>query len=247
MMKVSSVSISACEDYYKKLHSECDAIMGESLHSAHSTAFIGNHNYMLDIEKWISALSTRPEICVLKAALREYQVALLVVTQGHYSQSFMALRLFLELHLSSINFSANELHLRMWLLGKQDINWNSIVSVDNGVFSKNFIGAFYEELTDEASQYRVVAEKVYRECSEYVHGNAYTQEILPDCLKFDERLFLDWNEKAQNIRLVTSFALCARYLKFLDKSVIKELEPLIIYELGHIPAIRGYLGGVTEA
>lgn len=239
--------LSSCEDYYKQLHISCQGIMEESFKSANITAYATNHNYLPDLQKWIDTLASRPETYMLKAGLREYQFALLAILQGYYRQAFMALRLFLELGLATVYFSAYEFKMRMWLRGQQDIIWNTLIDSELGVFSKNFVLAFFEELDEETPQYRAIAGGIYRECSEYVHGSAYTHNILPTTLRFDEKTFSDWNEKVQNVRLVISFALSLRYLMFLDDDSLRILEPIVTNELGHIPAIRNRFGGVTES
>ena len=239
--------LSSCEKHYKQLHSKSGLILTASFRSKIGRSHSVSHNFISDFETWIGVLSGRLEGSLLKSALREYQFALLALAQGQYRQSFMALRLFLELALSSIYFSANELELREWLKGQKDIAWNSLVDLDKGVFSKRFVRAFYEGLADEAPHYGTIAAAVYRECSEFVHGNALTHDALPATLTFAEDVFTDWHAKALSVRLVVVFALCARYLKDLKDNDHKLLEPHVIDSLGHIPAIRTIFGGVTEA
>jgi len=150
----------------------------------------------------------------------------------------MALRLSFELALASIQFSANELNLRQWMQGGRDINWQSIISSDDGVFSINFVRAFNPSLAEDSRQYRTIAEKVYRECSEYVHGNALTHKHLSDKIEFVEDVFLDWNTKAESMKLCIVFAFSARYLSFYPKETRKQFEPIIVDILGHLDAIR---------
>jgi hypothetical protein len=145
-----------------------------------------------------------------------------------------------------VYFSAHGLELRLWLKGEQDIKWESLVGEDTGVFSKTFVGAYNEALAEEARDYNGIARLLYRECSEFVHGNAHTYESLPEKLEFREEVFLDWQEKAHIARLTVTFALCARYLAFLGKTDLAELESTIIDELGHIPAIRVFFDKAAE-
>jgi hypothetical protein len=159
----------------------------------------------------------------------------------------MELRLFLELSLSTVYFSGNELNYRVWKMNQNDINWNMLIEPNKGIFSKYFMKAFYEDLTEEALHHQVIAEKIYRECSEYVHGNANTHTKIPDNLEFMEEIFLDWHEKAKTVRQIVTFALCARYLKFLDKDSLTSLEPIINDELGYLDSIRLFFGGTVEA
>jgi len=237
---------SECEKYYRRLYTICGEILTKSFSADEKSSHSISHHYILDLEKWIDVLSSHSEVSMLKAALREYQFGLLNLVLGQYRQAFMALRLFLELGLGAVLFSANELDLRLWLQGSKDIIWHKLVATDNGVFSKAFVRAFFESLEDEAPQYQNIAEKLFRECSEYVHGNAYANDKLPDTLQFEKRVFLDWHEKAQSARIVVSFALCLRNMHFLDRTSLSILEPIIRDELGHVTAIRTFLNDTME-
>jgi len=183
-------------------------------------------------------LDHRPECELLKSGLREYQYALLALVQGQYRQAFMALRLFLELTLGAVFFSSNELQLRVWLRGRRDVYWTPLISDEDGVLSKFFVDAFFDGLGDEVATYRAIAKQLYRECSEYVHGNVNTQQSLPENLQYMEPIFSDWHSKAKSARLVTTFALTARYLRDLQLDDRNKMEPIIIDELGHLPIIR---------
>lgn len=237
---------SEVEDHYRRLHSACSTILEESFRADQTGLHSSNHNYIVDFEKWLKVLELRPEASMLKAALREYQYALLAVVQGQYRQAFMALRLFLELALGAVHFSANELELRIWLKNQRDVKWTPVVDEESGVYSKKFVAAFYEDLAGESAQYGAIAKQVYRECSEYVHGNAYTHQTIPETLEFVESEFVSWQTKASNVRLAVTFALCARYLLTLDQQKRDLLELAVLDELGHIPVIRSLFGGTVE-
>jgi len=236
-----------CEIYFRGLHSSCGEILAQSFAADARGIQSASHSFVLDIETWLEVLSTRPESVLLEAALHEYQFSLLSAVQGQYRQAFMGLRLFLELSLGAIFFSSDEFRLRLWMRGERDIVWGRLVDTDTGVLSRQFVRAFNEALADEAPHYRGIAEKLYRDCSEYVHGNVDTCTSLPNALEFDEDVFFDWHEKAKTARLVVSFTLCARYLVLLGEESQNALEPVITDELGHIKEIRAFFGGATEA
>jgi hypothetical protein len=227
-----------CQQQYRQLHSKCGSIAELSFSTR--SLYSENYSYAKDFEDWFQILSERPEALLLKFALREYQHALFAVVQGQYRYAYAGLRLFLELCLRSVYFSAEDLRFRLWLKGEQDINWEALVCEETGIFSRTFVGAYNGALSDEAGQYNELARLLYRECSEYIHGNACTYEILPDEMEFREKVFLDWQEKAQTARLTVSFALCFRYLEAIAKTDLLRLEPAILDELGHIPSIRAF-------
>lgn len=233
--------ITKIQKYYSDFNNKCAAIMLESTKEKNVTILSKSHHLLADFQTWIEILSDRYETELLKAAHREYQFALLSVIQGQYRQSFMSLRLFLEITLGAVRFSGNEFEFRLWERGEKDINWNQLLDKDNGVLSKSFVRAFFGDIAEEAKSFRTIAEKVYRECSEYVHGNAHTHNLLSDNLEFSEKVYEDWHEKASNIRFVVMFSLCSRYLPALGRENLVRLEPIITDDLGHMDAIQAFL------
>jgi hypothetical protein len=241
-----SCGSTSAESYYRRLHKDCFAVLEATFASSVSSLQSASHSFIKDMERWSEALGRRPEGEMLKAAMSEYQFALLSLVQGQYRQAFMSLRLTMELLLGGVYFSGNELELRIWLKGSRDLIWGAIVEDDGGVFSKKFIGAFLEVLADEGRHYRLIAESVYRECSEYVHGNAATHSQVPGTICFSQEMFESWHEKAKSVRLVTSFALCCRYVLFLDIQTRNSLEAVLLDNLGHLDEVRAILGAPVE-
>jgi len=236
----------ACNDHYKQLHTASGAVLDESFVGSRAEAMAKSHAFIDDLALWIVELGQRPEVPVLQLALREYQFALLALSAGHYRAAFAALRLTLELSFAAVQWSANERELREWLRGQRDTNWSTLTDHENGILSKQFIRLFSEGLADEAAQYRSAAVAVYRECSEYVHGNAHTHRAIPERLEFDNVSFEAWQKKASVVRLTVSYALAARYLSDFDTSKRSRLESMLIDHLGHSVGVRVLLGAPIE-
>lgn len=205
------------------------------------------HAYIGDLDKWASILAPRRESVALKAAMREYQFALLALSLGSYRSAFSALRLFLELSFASIRWSVNEQELREWLRGERDLNWKALADAELGILSKRVLRLYSEFFQDEASVYRSSAEAVYRECSEFIHGNAATNSALPATIQFDPKTFALWHDKADVVRLVVTFALAARYLVELSKLERSTVELGLLDILGHSRSVRLVLGAPVEA
>jgi hypothetical protein len=237
---------SSCEQYYRQLYGSCGDVLSQSFESDEAGLHAAAHHFVQDLNQWYEVLRSRPESRLLLASLSEYQFALLAVVLGQYRQSFMSLRLSFELALGAVHFSANELNLRRWTKGKQDLVWASLVDPDSGVFSKPFIAAFYENLATFGREYGAIAESVYRECSEYVHGNASTQSVQGEKVEFQRNAFLAWHEKAKAVRLASSFALCARYVELFNPPQRALLEQVLLDNLGHLSAVRAILGAPVE-
>ncbi|GAB3767646.1 hypothetical protein GCM10028818_00840 [Spirosoma horti] len=239
MQQIPETKKKAIEEYYDRLQEKCLAVGRESFHSAEIEAFAENHHFISDFEKWLEVLNKRPEKTMLEASLREYQFSLLAVIQGQYRHAYSSLRLFLELALGAVYLSANELELRVWLRSQRDLQWSPIIG-ENGIFTKRFVDAFFEELTEEAPHYCTIARTVYRECSEFVHGNAHTHDVIPEQIKFDTILFKQWLENARSIRMVICFSFCVRYLTSLDSESKSKLELAVLGELNHLRPIRTF-------
>lgn len=236
----------ACRNHYEQLHVATGVVLSESFRGSRAEEIAKSHAFIQDLALWVSVLDGRSETSVLQSASREYQFALLSVVAGHYRSAFASLRLALELCLASVQWSANERELREWRLGKRDGNWAALADPENGVLSKQFVRLFSEGLADEAARYRGSAVAVYRECSEYVHGNAHTHRNIPENLVFHESSFNAWMGKGSVVRLVVMFSLAARYLEDLDSATRQRLEGLLLDHLGHSVAVRAIIGAPVE-
>jgi hypothetical protein len=234
--------------YYEDIFESSSITMKESLKRDNELAKI--HSFVEDLLTWYDVLKTRGEAVILKYAASELQLSALSLVSGLYRQSFTSLRLTLELSLSAIFFSTNELAFREWEKGTRDIYWNQLVSTtdDNelGIFSKRWANGFFPELTDRVKEYNTLAKDTYRSLSEFVHGNAYTWEVYPVKIVFEERLFNQWIDNFSNSSKIICFALCLRFMKHLDSSSLNRLETHLLELMGHIMEVRKILGGAVE-
>jgi len=226
-------------DHYRKLHQNSNDVLEKMLADREAVETLTtSQNYLLDYDRMKSAIAHRPEVATLNAAVKEYQFALYALTIGQYRHAFVGLRLFFELMLVTIEFSAREIDYRMWEKGSKDINWNALRDPQTGIFSTNFIRAFNPEFSDNANQYSAIAGAVYRECSEFVHGNASTHFSLPAEIDFDRDAFLLWHQKAETMRMIIIFSFAARYLNHIDNEAMNRVEPAVLDVIGHLPAVQ---------
>ena len=211
------------DDVYKNLGINITGILEETL-GKDLTLLSSNHSFLNDFDSWLKILEKRPEASILKNSIKEFQLAILCSCLGMYQQAFTGLRFFLERTLVAILFSANEIELNLWKLGERDTYWSEIMDDDKGVFAKKFSKAFFIELDVERSHFKAITQKVYRECSEFVHGNSSVIEKIPETLIYSEELFNEWQEKADIIKRIILFTFCLRYLKTLTKDEIEVVE-----------------------
>jgi len=204
--------------------------------------FTKSHNFVSDFELLLAVIKGRPEAQVLELAIREYQFALYAAASGRYRHAHISLRLFLELALTTINFSAHEIKLHKWLANSEDIVWAALVDPDNGVFASSFIAAFNPGLASDGKQYAAIAGQVYRECSEFVHGNLHTHGDTGLPLGFDAVELKAWIERTDAVHLAVIFAFAGRYLRLLLPDARNRLELLMMDNFGHIAAVQEIYG-----
>ncbi|WPV70558.1 hypothetical protein [Chitinophaga sp. LS1] len=224
-------------DYYYEMGKNALNILDKSLEDGDLDLLSSNHSFLYDFANWLDVLKERPEESILHNAIKEYQIGILSNNLGLYQQAFMGLRFFLERTLVAILFSANEIELNLWKIGERDTYWNELMDKEKGVFSHKFCRAFFPELKGEINHFSAITSKVYRECSEYVHGNQTIIEKIPNTLEYSEVLFKEWNTKADIIRRVVLFSLCLRYLKHLKSENVRKIESSISDEFNSISQI----------
>ena len=249
MTKTTSPAIapSPVEAHFRALQSRTSEILEQSLVGDFGASLAKSHSATEDICAWVTVLEQRLEAKLLEASLREYQFALYAVASGLYRHAFAALRLFLELALNAVFLSANELHLRQWLTSRRDSQWGGLANEESGLFSLQFADAFCPPLRDEVRHFRNLAVTLYRECSEFVHGNVGANDALPPTLAFSPETYDSWHVRAQTARFVVQFSLALRYLCELSEDEKSALEHVLLEELGHMPQVRALIDGTTAA
>lgn len=230
-------------DHYRNLAERGRSLVSEMAADGSALAAqTTSHNFIADFEALRVAIEDRPEATLLSAAITEYQFALYALSIGSYRHAFISLRLTMELLLGSVYFSAYEIKYRKWTGKSEDIVWSSLIDKENGVFANNFIAAFFPELRTEGAAYRAMAETVYRECSEYVHGNYHTHRESDLDRVFDPTLFSAWHERSNTVRLVFVFAFAARYLALASQAKASKIENVMMESLGSLEQVRDIYG-----
>jgi hypothetical protein len=232
--------------YLEQLLTKSGTVFDLSMTTLNSSKIAASHIFCGEMADWCKVLDQRGEAELLRVATVEYQFALLALAQGHYRHAFKGLRLVLELILQAVSLSTNELLLREWLDNRADTIWSAITDKQEGVFSDRFAKAFFPELIKHVQNYREMATKVYRECSECVHGNTPKCIPLPSCLEFDQEVFDLWHSKASVVALIAHFVLSLRYLLDLAETDVSDLEHFLSDRLGHVEEIRSILGGPAK-
>nr|WP_306264739.1 hypothetical protein [Pararhizobium sp. IMCC3301] len=202
------------------------------------TTFTVAHTDIADIDLLDKLVAGKTEASMFRLARVEYQHALYSASIAQYRQAHISLRLFFELSLCSVLFSAHEIDMRLWLQDKKDSIWGVTICPDNGVFSKHFVGAFFEGLKEYCDQYQTLATKLYRECSEFVHGNRNSYEGLDTQITYNAKILEAWLDRADTARRIVKFAFLCRYINDATDEVRDEIEALAIEEFGDFVPIQ---------
>lgn len=229
----------------KGLHEDCTKVVTASCDAKNNHLNAASYGLADDLDLWIRVLVGRPELVLFETASSEYILALLNNSQGQYRNAFKGLRLVLELVLQGAYLSVNLVTLAEWLRSQADTSWQMILDPDRGVFAVRFCRAFFPALTNEVTAVKSLAETLYREMSECIHGNVPNRIPLPKKIAFDEPTFSLWHEKVRTLRLIVNFVFTIRYLSDLDVAGKKIVRAMTIDQLGHLDPVRQVFDGVA--
>ena len=231
-------------EYYRTLLVHRTALLAECTADEPTFAMhVTSHNVLKDFDL-ISEVMGGTERGIFMQACREYQYSLEAVLYGNYRHAFSSLRLSFELFTAAIYFSAHQMKMNLWLAKSDDLNWASLNDPDKGVYSHNFMKAFNPELGNYRIQYMNLAAKVYRECSEYVHGNPGTHEDPALMIVYDTSKVQNFHDKVETVRLCVLFQFFARYLRELSLDNKAKVEALAMEAFGDLPEIQASFGAV---
>lgn len=229
-----------CEEYYRALHAKVGEVLEASCTPSNMEQQGLSHAFITELDVWHAALLTRPEASLLQRAAVEYQVGLLLIVTGHYRYAYAGLRATLELALTAVEHSAHFIYHRDWLRGTRDITWSALVDLDKGPLSVPFCDSFFPELREEITRIHTLARSVYRQCSEFVHGNPTSVLPLPSNLSYSAEAFSKWHDLADTVRYVIRFALAMRYLPEFSPSQLSSIERHVTESLSHLDPIRSF-------
>ena len=230
------------EDYLKQYidaNTNFGDIMKESLQLNNRKIHSTSASFIDDLEIWITFNDKTNEEIIYKEAVSEYRAMLLFWSMGLYKYSFMALRGYFELMLFGIQLSTNELNFRLWKQSELDIYWSQIIDEEKGIFSEQFVKAFQPLFLENVKPMRLLAKKVYRECSEYIHSNYITTNTLPKNTCYKQEIYEAIGYKAEIINQVITFMLSVRYLDSIrKKDMLGRFENCIMDKIGYLPCVR---------
>jgi hypothetical protein len=234
----------ATAEFYLLLNDSCRAVVQQA--TANPSALGIAQDRIDDLSRWLDILAAYPESVVLRHAINEVTIGLFLLNSGLYRPAFISLRLFLELSLATVHFSANRLELAEWLAGRRDLKWATLSDLEQGVLSIRYSDAFFPELRDTVRTYNTIALRIYRETSEFVHGNHHTWGIVTDKIAFNMDLHARWISHFVEASRIVVYALSLRFLKELKKDDLLKLIAVVNGCIGHIESVRDYMPALGE-
>lgn len=227
------------QEYFSKLNSESQSVFEQSILQKDK---LGNlHNLSSCIFEFSGCILDQQEKRILETVSAQLESSTYNLTLGLYRQAFSSLRLALEMGLAAIYFSASKLELHEWLDGRMDIKWSKLVDAENGVLSKRFARAFFNEISEEVETYRGKTISVYRKLSEYVHGNNETWVNGGIKISYNEVFFDCFCGYYKTVSEVILFTATCRYAKQFNESDRESLQ-FLLDEFSHISKIRELFG-----
>ena len=204
-----------------------------------------SHQASTEWHKLVACIGESEERTMLDNVCSQFESSTLALSLGLYRPAFTSLRLTLEFGLAVILFTSNNLSFREWQNGKPeaDIKWSAVNDPDSGVFSHRFISAFFPKMVDHASNHRDRARLLYRQLSQFVHGNPETWRATGLQLAPNSILVQEFLTHLKSTVELLQFAFCCRYLCGLAKSQLDEVQPILFDSFTHIEPIRVILGG----
>ncbi len=195
------------------------------------------HVRLLEIEKVYALVQSRREHRLLELAYKLLADGLCQVACANYTLAFFGLRSFLELSTAAVRFSAYEFELREWELGKRDILWGALVNTETGVsvYGKTFASSFFAPLAEETRHYQGLAQRTYRECSQYVHANPGSHSSGQ--LEVERSKF--WFELFDSAATCVLFLFLVRYHSEIGSAIASDDDAKAIFltELGHFDGV----------
>ena len=191
-----------------------------------------------DLFDCIETIALRPDQHIFSLALRELKNSLMSAICAHYRQSLSSQRLALELWFAGIYFSTNEYNYLKWKMNEKDIVWSPITNNEDGIFSQNFAHVFWPASEKKIGIYREIAQTIYRECCEFVHGNNDTHKLLPGTFQYSHESLLKWCKNMDIITPLFLYTFLVRFNKSLTPKNYEEIAPIFCENIGHIAEVR---------
>ena len=233
------------EQYIRKINDQVQSLFTDSL-SRNREILNTGIDTSKSIQTWYAVIPDEKYKILISNGIQALEISLLSQSYCLYRNAFSALRLSMEMIFGGVYFSTNLLDFVEWTKSSKDLNWSTINDEQNGVLSHRFINAFFPELDGNYQTYYTKSKELYRNLSEYVHGNHHTWITGKEALKIDEGEINLYHHCLEAYSEIIFFILSMRYLKSFEVEKLSEVES-IIQTMYHIKPIHSYLTNSNNA
>lgn len=197
-----------------------------------------------DFADWVACCGGIASYSLIKCAQIECINSIYLCVQGFYKEAISALRQCLEHTLFSIVLSTNDYRYRLWKAGQFDMTWAQLMDDQNGIFGIQFIRTYAPDIEEIRSVELIrISKNIYRECSEYIHGNYAKSHDISKLLTFSESKVKQFTEYFESVKYIICMALFIRYREVLDDPEhLRKLEPLITDNIGMLYEVQHLFG-----
>ncbi|BBD07716.1 hypothetical protein [Desulfovibrio ferrophilus] len=231
------------KEYLEKIEIKSQAIFKRSIQNIE---YFGSANHFSTcISDFSSQINDINDKNMLAKVCSQLEYSYINLAYGMYRQAFSSLRLAMEMGLGAAFFSVHKLEQYEWVNGRADIIWSKLTDKNNGVLSKRYALAFFPELEGYIEEYNKKATSVYRQLSEYVHGNNETWGKNGLILTYQQDLVDLFFGYFKQVAEIILFVLSCRHLKSFSDIQADDLL-FLREEMNHIAPIRELLGGPKE-
>lgn len=230
-----------CKTLYLTISGNLQNNVQSTLDSKYMQNIASANAFIDDFRLWEKWISNKYGSEIFKLAISEYETSILFCLQSLYKQAFTALRATLEHTLFGVQLTTNLYQYRQWKNNCKDVYWSEITNPENGIFSFNYFSAFAPDLCSSSPLIAELAKRIYRECSQFTHGNYVIGDSLCEPGLYDERLVAQFFEVLESVKYVIEFSLFVRFNQEITSSEISVLEPQLAEHLGHFKEVADYL------
>lgn len=228
------------EEYIRKINGQIQGLFDSSL--ASNKEIIDNGiDFAKSLQIWLEVIPEDNYKILLTNSIQSLELSIISQSYCLYRNSFSSLRLSMEMLFGGIYFSTAIIDFIEWTKSSKDLNWNTINDLNNGVLSHRFCNAFFPELKESNEEYFTKSKNLYRDLSEYVHGNHHTWISSGAAIKIDENEIILFNKSLKAFFEIANFSLSLRYLKGIKKSQLEQIEPILMQTLNHVSPILQHL------
>lgn len=226
-----------CRSLYLGIQKQLEKNVISSIESENLSLIASAQCFVEDYKLWADWINNRYNNELFVLAINEYETAIVFCLQSLYKQAFTAMRACLEHTLFGIHLSTNLYQYLQWKNGTRDVYWSNLVDQESGLFSNAYFNAFCPDVGEMSTLMGTLVKSLYREFSEYIHGNYKIADPFLHDLKYDEDHLKRFFSKTENLRYVIEFCLFVRFQSELEPKDIKQLEPQLTENLGHLQEI----------